>query len=135
MVDRLGGLTGQTLISSAAALWPGWPPRPKRAPWVCEGRGEGPGQGVTADGHPPSGVAPAVVSPRYTLARLAAQALARPWGARGTGRRPKPRWKRCRSSTYGCGTGSGDGGSPYCGAILASRIAPCCDSWLGRGRP
>lgn len=42
--------------------WPGWPPRPSRAHGPCEGRGEGRSQGVTADGHPPSGVAPAAVT-------------------------------------------------------------------------
>ncbi|GMN21648.1 hypothetical protein TIFTF001_045528 [Ficus carica] len=59
MVDRLGGLTGETLISAPPAPWPGWPPWPSRAPWACEGRGEGPGQGGTAGGPPPAGGAPA----------------------------------------------------------------------------
>ncbi|GMN21643.1 hypothetical protein TIFTF001_045529 [Ficus carica] len=74
-----------------------------------------PGQGGTTDGHPPSGVAPAVISPRYPLARLASLALVRPWGARGMGRRPKPKGYRRRPSTFGCGAGSGDQGSPECG--------------------
>ena len=108
MVEWLGGLTGQTLISSPRPLsqagrpgpsaphgcardgakaqakgapltaihlrvwrrpwsvpatpWPGWPPRPSCAHGVPEGRGEGRSQGVTAVGHPPSGVAPAAVT-------------------------------------------------------------------------
>ena len=44
--------------------WPGRPPRPLRARGPCEGRGEGRSQGCTADGHPPSGVAPAAVMGR-----------------------------------------------------------------------
>ena len=59
--DGLRG--GGHKVPRTRSPWPGWPPRPSRAPWACEGRGEGPGQGDTADGHPPSGVARAVFSP------------------------------------------------------------------------
>ncbi len=44
--------------------WPGRPTRPLRARGPCEGRGVGRSQGCTADGHPPSGVAPAAVMGR-----------------------------------------------------------------------
>ncbi|GMN75295.1 hypothetical protein TIFTF001_056587, partial [Ficus carica] len=52
---------GGVLPSAPPAPWLGWPPRPSCAPWAREGRGEGPGQGGTAAGQPPSGVAPAAV--------------------------------------------------------------------------
>ena len=116
MVEWLGGLTGQTLISSPRPLsqagrpgpsaphgcardgakaqakgapltaihlrvwrrpwsvpatpWPGWPPRPSRAHGVPEGRGEGGSQGGNAVGHPPMGVAPAVVTGGLPIAGL-----------------------------------------------------------------
>ena len=53
---------GGVLLSAPPTPWPGWPPRPPRAHGACEGRGEGRSQGVTADGHPPPGVAPAAVT-------------------------------------------------------------------------
>ena len=53
---------GGVLLSAPPTPWSGWPPRPSRAHGACEGRGEGRSQGGTADGHPPSGVAPAAVT-------------------------------------------------------------------------
>ena len=53
---------GGVLLSAPPTPWPGWPPRPPRAHGACEGRGEGRSHGVTADGEPPPGVAPAAVT-------------------------------------------------------------------------
>ena len=53
---------GGVVLSAPSTPWPGWPPRPPRAHGACEGRGEGRSQGVTVDGRPPPGVAPAAVA-------------------------------------------------------------------------
>ena len=43
---------GGVLLSAPPAPRPAWSPMPSRAPWACEGLGEGPGHGGTADGQP-----------------------------------------------------------------------------------